>query len=46
MLEGIPSQLPAAPQLDPEVSRTPKRKDILSPDEKKLALKNALRIGR
>ncbi len=43
ILEGIPLQLPDAPVLDPAVSRAPKRKDILSLEEKKLALKNALR---
>jgi len=41
--EGIPTQLPPKPVLDPAVSRAPKRKDILSDDEKVLALKNALR---
>ncbi len=41
--EGIPSELPEAKPLDPSVSHAPKRKDILSAEEKKLALKNALR---
>ncbi|MEO8733355.1 MAG: urocanate hydratase, partial [Flavobacteriales bacterium] len=41
--EGIPSELPQATPLDPSVSHAPKRKDILSPEEKKLALRNALR---
>lgn len=41
--EGIPSELPEAKPLDPSVSHAPKRKDILSTEEKKLALKNALR---
>lgn len=41
--EGIPDVLPPARPLDPSVSHAPKRKDILSPAEKKLALKNALR---
>lgn len=41
--EGIPSELPEAKPLDPSVSHAPKRKDILSPEEKKLALRNALR---
>lgn len=43
ILEGIPAQLPTAPQLNPAVSRAPKRKDVLNEEEKKLALKNALR---
>lgn len=41
--QGIPSQLPAAKSQDPAVSHAPKRKDILSAEEKKLALANALR---
>ncbi|HNK84595.1 MAG TPA: urocanate hydratase [Flavobacteriales bacterium] len=41
--EGIPDTLPPARPLDPGVSHAPKRKDILSPEEKKLALRNALR---
>jgi len=41
--EGIPDVLPPAQQRDPSVSHAPKRKDILSPEEKKLALRNALR---
>ncbi len=41
--EGIPNVLPPARPLDPSVSHAPKRKDILSPEEKKLALRNALR---
>lgn len=41
--EGIPSQLPAAKALDANMSHAPKRKDILTADEKKLALRNALR---
>ena len=41
--EGIPSQLPTKKQRDPKLSHAPNRKDILSPDEKKLALRNALR---
>ena len=43
ILEGIPSKLPEPRQRDPEVSHAPKRKDILDPDEKKLAIRNALR---
>ena len=43
ILAGIPDQLPPAKPFDPKVNHAPKRKDILSADEKKLALKNALR---
>ena len=41
--EGIPDILPPARPIDPSVSHAPKRKDILTVEEKKLALKNALR---
>ena len=41
--EGIPDTLPPAQPLDPSVSHAPKRKDILTSEEKKLALRNALR---
>ncbi len=41
--EGIPDVLPPVRPLDPGVSHAPKRKDILSAEEKKLALRNALR---
>jgi urocanate hydratase len=41
--EGIPELLPPAVALDSSVSHAPRRKDILNADEKKLALKNALR---
>ncbi|MEZ4720568.1 MAG: urocanate hydratase [Flavobacteriales bacterium] len=41
--EGIPNDLPLAKELDPNVSHAPKRKDILSAEEKKLAVANALR---
>ena len=41
--QGIPDELPPAVSRDPEVSHAPKRKDILSIAEKKLAIKNALR---
>ena len=40
---GIPSTLPAAPVFDIEINRAPKRKDILSNTDKKLAIRNALR---
>lgn len=41
--EGIPDSLPAPRPYDPEINHAPKRKDILSREEKKLALRNALR---
>lgn len=41
--EGIPASLPAPKPYDPEINHAPKRKDILSREEKKLALRNALR---
>ncbi len=41
--EGIPNQLPAPRVLDATLSHAPKRKDILNAEEKKLALRNALR---
>jgi urocanate hydratase len=43
ILQGIPLQIPVKKEYDLEVNHAPKRKDILSRDEKKLALKNALR---
>ena len=41
--EGIPSHLPSKKYRDTTISHAPKRKEILSEEEKKLALKNALR---
>ncbi len=41
--EGIPSVLPPVKQFDKNVNHAPKRKDILTTEEKKLALRNALR---
>jgi urocanate hydratase len=43
ILRGIGDGLPEPVAIDPNVSHAPKRKDILTPDEKRLALKNALR---
>jgi urocanate hydratase len=43
ILEGIPSTLPQQKVYDPSINHAPKRKAILSPEEEKLALKNALR---
>ena len=40
---GIPEVLPELPAYDHSVSHAPKRKDILTPEEKKLAMRNALR---
>jgi len=43
ILLGIPDVLPEKPVYDPTVNHAPKRKDILTSDEKKLAIRNALR---
>ena len=43
ILAGIPEQLPEAKPYDPDINHAPKRKEILSAEEKVLALKNALR---
>lgn len=43
ILKGIPDELPPAKAIDSSVSHAPRRKDILTPDEKKLAVENALR---
>ncbi|WP_121667909.1 urocanate hydratase [Mesonia aquimarina] len=43
ILQGIPNQLPAKKEYDSTINHAPKRKEILTEDEKKLALKNALR---
>lgn len=43
ILQGIPAQLPAPAVYDNTVSHAPKRKEILNKEEKKLALRNALR---
>ena len=43
ILQGIPETLPEPKEYDPAINHAPKRKDILSLEEKKLALKNALR---
>ncbi|MDE6187651.1 MAG: urocanate hydratase, partial [Duncaniella sp.] len=40
---GIPDALPTPKAYDTPVNHAPKRKDILTPAEKKLALRNALR---
>ena len=41
--EGIPAVIPQAKAYDPVINHAPRRKDILTVEEKKLALKNALR---
>lgn len=43
ILQGIPDELPEPRKRDPKANHAPKRRDILTPDEKKLALRNALR---
>lgn len=43
IIQGIPSELPPKKELNPNVSHAPNRKDILTEEEKVLALKNALR---
>jgi urocanate hydratase len=43
ILEGIPDKLPEPRIYDGSVNHAPKRKDLLTIEEKKLALKNALR---
>jgi urocanate hydratase len=43
ILAGIPAWLPDPQPFDGQVSHAPRRKDLLSVEEKKLALRNALR---
>ena len=43
ILEGIPSSIPAKINYDFDINHAPKRKEILSSEEKELALRNALR---
>ena len=43
ILEGIPAEIPAKKEYEASINHAPKRKEILSNDEKKLAIKNALR---
>jgi len=43
ILEGIPEHLPAVKPYETDVNHAPKRKAILTKEEKKLALRNALR---
>ncbi|MBI9035540.1 MAG: urocanate hydratase [Bacteroidales bacterium] len=43
ILSGIPEILPEAQAWEPSIDHAPVRKDILTPEEKKLAIRNALR---
>ena len=43
ILAGIPEQLPAPKPYDPNINHAPKRKDILTKEQKRLAVRNALR---
>ncbi|MFD2552568.1 urocanate hydratase [Bizionia sediminis] len=43
ILQGIPDNLPPVKPYNPDINHAPKRKAILSPEEEKLALQNALR---
>ncbi len=43
IITGIPDELPQPKEYDFKINHAPKRKNILSANEKKLALKNALR---
>ena len=40
---GIPDYLPEPKAYNPNINHAPKRKDILTPEQKRLALRNALR---
>jgi len=43
ILQGIPDELPDVKRYDPSANHAPRRKDILTNEEKKLAIRNALR---
>ncbi len=43
ILQGIPVSIPAKKEYETSINHAPKRKEILSTDEKKLAIRNALR---
>lgn len=43
ILEGIPAYLPTKKELDSKINHAPKRKEILTEEEKRLAIINALR---
>jgi len=43
IIQGIPDNLPVPKPYDEKINHAPKRKDILTAEEKKLAIRNALR---
>ena len=43
ILQGIPAELPQPQPYEPGVNHAPRRKDILTKEEKVLAIRNALR---
>ncbi|WP_196889636.1 urocanate hydratase [Aureivirga sp. CE67] len=43
ILQGIPQEIPTEKPYDTSINHAPKRKDILSKEEKQLAIRNALR---
>lgn len=43
IMDGIPAELPSIKPFDITINHAPKRKDILNKEEKKLAIRNALR---
>lgn len=43
ILAGIPAHLPEKQEYNPEINHAPDRRQVLNTDEKKLALRNALR---
>ena len=43
IIQGIPRELPSKKRYDKNVNHAPIRESVLSPDEKKLALRNSLR---
>ena len=43
ILEGIPTEIPTRPVIESGINHAPKRKQILTEEERKLALRNALR---
>jgi len=43
IIQGIPQTIPAAPAKEQNINHAPKRKQILNAEERKLALRNALR---
>lgn len=43
ILQGVPETIPAAPDQEEGINHAPKRKQILTEEERKLALRNALR---